>query len=259
VVFVDDRQVIKFFAPVFLEAFETEVASLQFLSGLQSTAPKLFDFGSVDGWHYVIMSQLAGQSLKTSWPSLSSEERREACRIVGKNVRIIHDLPTAHLDFKPFSWPNFIQSQISACVDRHTKQGLRADLVWQISPFLSSVDFPPEDSSFLHTEIMRDHIFFSLERQPLEFRGFIDFEPAMIGEKEYDFASVTVFLSSGDRLALRSFFEGYGNLEHASREGFRRRVMAYTLLHKYSNLKWYLEFMPNAESFEDLADLWCAV
>jgi len=99
-------------------------------------------------------------------------------------------------------------------------------------------------------------VFFSPRRQ---FAGFIDFEPSMFGPCEYDFASVGLFVTAGDPAALKSFFTGYGNLEESRRVDFRRRIMAYTLLHRYSNLNWYLQFMPKAERLEDLADLWWGI
>lgn len=129
----------------------------------------------------------------------------------------------------------------------------------QIPSFLESTAINWSQISFLHTEVMRDHVFFSHANNQVTFNGFIDFEPSMVGATEYDFASVSIFVSSGDSDALCSFFEGYGNLDFASHRDFRRRIMAYTLLHKYSNLKWYLEFMPNADTLDDLADLWFAI
>jgi len=35
--------------------------------------------------------------------------------------------------------------------------------------------------------------------------------------------------------------------------------MAFALLHKFSNLKWHLEFMPQADLLEELAEKWWAV
>ncbi len=254
---------IKFFPPVFAEAFKNEVTALRFLS--KCAVPKLLDSGFIDDWQYVLMSHLPGQSLKALWPCLSSDAQRLACRDVGQGLRKIHEIPLRS-DFDKSSWSNFLSSQKAACVDRHTKLGLPAELVSQIPNFLESVDLAPRKICFLHTEVMKDHVFFESDRfessasvvGELKFSGFLDFEPSMVGDADYDFASVGVFLSSADRPMLRSFFEGYGELDRASSVEIRRRVMAFTLLHKYSNLTWYLKFMPSANSFEALADLWWA-
>jgi hygromycin-B 7''-O-kinase len=260
VVLIDDNYVVKFFAPIFPEAFEMEKSALEFLSNIQSVSPRLLGAGAAGSWRYVVMSKLNGQSLKKLWPSLSDDERASACLAVGQGLRTIHDQSIPPGPFRGLMpWPEFIRTQASACADRHQKQGLRTDLVGQIPQFLAETRLDADEPQcFLHTEVMRDHVFFSTSGKELSFSGFVDFEPAMIGAPEYDFAAVGIFLSSGSPQALRSFFLGYGNLESVDRK-FKRRTMAHALLHKYGNLKWYLEFMPRADSLEELAEKWWAV
>ena len=256
VVFADDVAAIKFFPPVFRDAFETETKALNFLP--QRTVPKLLNSGGFENWQYVLMSRLSGHSLKDLWASLSPEQQQSACHEIGKSLRQIHDMNLSS-EFDLDSWTRFLSTQKQACFARHEMLGLSEELLKQIPSFLESVSLSWPRVSFLHTEVMRDHVFFENSDGQITFQGFIDFEPSMVGAAEYDFASVAVFVSSGDRKALRSFFEGYGNLDQALNHDFRRRIMAYTLLHKYSNLKWYLQFMPNAGSLDALADLWWAV
>lgn len=255
VVFIDDVAAIKFFPPLFADGYEIEMKALSFLS--QFEVPKLLDAGEIHGWQYILMSKLAGHSLKDLWPSLSAENQRLACHQIGRRLRKIHDINLSSSDFDLSSWGHFLSAQKEACFARHEKFGLRENLLRQIPAFIASVDLDCQRISFLHTEIMRDHVFFNTVDGQMTFCGFIDFEPSMVGDSEYDFASVAIFLSAGDREALRSFFEGYGNLNRALNSEFRRRILAYTLLHKYGNLKWYLQFMPNAESLDELAELWC--
>lgn len=258
VAIVGEQRIIKFFAPLFADAFRVEKASLAFLRPLHSLAPTLLGDGMIDGWSYVVMSKLSGHSLKALWPSLKAQERYETCRQVGQALRKIHDLPVHRNAREAMDWPEFLNAQKAACVRRHEKLGLRPKLVSQIEPFLESVRLSSNGPQcFLHTEVMRDHVFFNRLDDRMEFSGFIDFEPSMFGEREYDFASIGIFLSSGDPSSLRAFFEGYGNLESLDEE-FRRRILAYALLHKYSNLKWYLDFMPDAVTLDELAKKWWA-
>ncbi|SRR6266446_2865525 len=258
VTLVGGQRVIKFFAPPFIDAFRTEKSALLFLRPLGSLAPALEAEGLIDAWSYVVMSRLPGSSLKALWPSLTEQERYEACFQVGQALRTIHELSISDGEVEIVNWAEFMAAQSAACVYRQETLGLRPDLLRQVEPFLRSVQLqtsgPP---SFLHTEVMRDHVFFDRRGGRLEFSGFIDFEPSMVGEREYDFAAAGIFLSSGDAQALRAFFEGYGNLD-AVNEDFRRRVLTYALLHKYSNLKWYLEFMPDGATLDELAAKWWA-
>ena len=191
---------------------------------------------------------------------LSAQEQRLACFNVGSALRTIHALPVDGQKVTASGWSDFLGVQLRGCVERQERLGLDAAIVRQIDSFLARVDLHERDRQvFLHTEVMRDHVFFERSARSLAFSGFIDFEPSMIGCAEYDFAAVGIFLSCGDAHALRAFFAGYGSLPAVNSREFRRRIMAYTLLHKYSNLCWYLEFMPRASSLDELADLWWAV
>jgi hygromycin-B 7''-O-kinase len=258
VVLIDSAFAIKFFPPIELKAFENEVKALDFLAP-HGLSPKKYQQGEIEGWTYILMSQMPGQSLKDLYPQFSDEQKQLAFYQIGQATKKLHSLSVSDLNFDLTSWSQFLEMQKQACYSRHEKIGLREDLLKQIPPFLNSVKLNLQGTSYLHTEIMRDHSFFDIINGAPVLSGFIDFEPSMIGTPEYDFASVGVFLAMGDKKALRSFFEGYGNITEASKPEFRRRIMAYLLLHKYSNLKWYLQFLPSGDSLDALADLWWAV
>lgn len=247
---------LKFFPAILAEDCEREASALLFLATQPGLAPRLLDAGSFEGWHYVLMSRLAGQSLKAMWEQMTESVRLKACRQVGLHLRALHRLPVEPQAGRLNAWKSFLKTQTDGCYARHEKIGLSEDLLRQIPDFLKSVTFADQSPCFLHTEVMRDHVFFSEHEGHLSFEGFIDFEPSMTGAAEYDLASVGVFLTSGDRAALMAFYEGYGCVDRLSDPQFKRRVMAYLLLHKYSNLKWYLQFMPNAPSLDQLAELW---
>lgn len=252
---IGSTHVLKFFPSLFEDAFKNECSALELLSQKNVTTPQLLDCGPLQSWHFILMTQLPGQSLKELWPQLSSTEKQQACTSLGQHLRQMHEITSdspAHLSL----WSAFAEQQKTNCVAVQRKKKLPEHWLNQIEPYLARVEWPPTELSFLHTEVMSDHVFFSQRRQ---FTGFIDFEPSMFGPREYDFASVGLFVTAGDPAALRSFFTGYGNLEESRRVDFRRRIMAYTLLHRYSNLNWYLQFMPKAERLEDLADLWWGV
>ena len=102
---------------------------------------------------------------------------------------------------------------------------------------------------------MRDHLFAEEYDGQWRLTGLIDFEPAMIGDPEYDFASVALFVSCGDIALFRAFFAGYGYTDADLTDALRKRIMGYILAHRYSNLPWYLSFMPGSESAATIADL----
>jgi hypothetical protein len=113
--------------------------------------------------------------------------------------------------------------------------------VWleQIPEFLGSVPLRSEpDRALLHTEIMREHLVVTPGRWTLN--GIFDFEPAMIGDRAHEFGAVGVFTSRGDPRVLGRIMIAYGRA-YAPRE-----LLAYLLLHVYSNLRWYLRILPPA-------------
>jgi hygromycin-B 7''-O-kinase len=256
VLIVNNAYVFKFFPPIFASEAPTESKALEFLTANACAAPQLLALEDINGWKCVQMTKLKGHNLKDLWPTLNEQQRQSACQQVGNSLRKIHDLSLPETGFFKNDWNEFLTEQKKNCVERHTKLGLREDLLKQIPDFLNSVELKWSRISFLHTEVMKDHVLFD---EHLNFQGFIDFEPSRLGAAEYDFAAVAVFLSSGDRKALRSFYEGYGSIAQANTQEFKRQALAYTLLHQYSNLKWYLEFMPNADTLDQLAELWWAV
>ncbi len=256
VLIVNEEFIFKFFPPIFAAEAPTESKALEFLTNNDCVAPKLLAVEDIKGWKCVQMTKLKGRNLKDLWPELDENQKTSACQQIGESLRKIHKINFPDTGFFKNDWTEFLTEQKKNCVERHTKIGLREDLLKQIPDFLNSVELKHHHISFLHTEVMKDHVFFD---DKLKFQGFIDFEPSRIGATEYDFASVGVFLTSGDPKALRAFFQGYGNLDQVTTKNFKRQAMAYTLLHQYSNLKWYLEFMPNADTLDELAELWWAV
>ena len=92
--------------------------------------------------------------------------------------------------------------------------------------------------------------------------GIVDFEPAMLGAPEYEFASVGIFLSCGSGPALRALLLAYGYPESDLGLPLQRRLMAYLLLHRYSNLRWFLDRLPvprDVTTLDAVAARWFAM
>lgn len=89
--------------------------------------------------------------------------------------------------------------------------------------------------------------------------GLFDFEPAMRGPAEYEFASVGVFVTRGDRGLFRRLLLAYGYSGSDLGPDFCRRILGHALLHRYSRLRWYLERVPpppGTSTLEELALAW---
>ena len=111
--------------------------------------------------------------------------------------------------------------------------------VWlsQIEDFLESAPLTPgPERVLLHTEVIREHLMVNPRTWTLS--GLLDFETAMTGDRAYEFAAAGLFVSRGDPRLLGRLLAAYGR-------GFDpRELLAYTLLHRHSNLPECLAQLP---------------
>lgn len=250
---VGTEVVLKLFPPVHAAEAERERRVLDVLAGrLPVPTPRVHAAGSFDGWAYVAMDHLAGEGLADVWPRLDDPEPVAAQ--VGELLAALHavrDPALAGLGDGP-SWSTFLAEQARTCVERQRARGLPEAWLAGIPAFLDAVLptlAPPEPPCLLHTEVMREHLLVRVTPAGPVLSGLFDFEPAMLGHPEYEFASVGLFVSAGDPRALRALLLAYGLPEEAlgssaADRDRAHRVLAYALLHRYSNLAWYLRRVP---------------
>ncbi len=251
---------VKLFPPPFPRAAETEAAALARVHGrLGIPTPRLAGTGEMDGWRYVAMERLPGSLLSDAWGEMGNGDRSMICERWGAAIARLHAVPIDGLDVPAPAWEVFVREQKEGCVAQQTRVGAPAAWIEQIPAFLASVPLPASERRvLLHTEIMREHLLVDRAGDGWSITGLFDFEPAMVGDPEYDLAAVACFISGGDPALRRAFARGYGLTDRDLTPAFRRRAMAYTLLHRYSNLRWYLDLLPPraATTFDELAAEW---
>jgi hygromycin-B 7''-O-kinase len=217
--------------------------------------PTLFAADTHDGWPYLLMSQLPGQRLVDAWAALSPAQRDRLADTLGESIAALHAIDTTLLADLPPPWDGFIAEQRASAAERQSARRLDAHWLEQIPAFLERWLPPPATRRvLLHTEIMREHLMVDDGR----LCGLFDFEPAMVGAAEYEFASVGLFVACGDGRALRRILLAYGFAPRQLDAALQCRFMANALLHRYSNLRWYLERLPagDATTLEQLATRW---
>jgi hygromycin-B 7''-O-kinase len=249
--------VLKVFPP-----YEHEHASIEarVLAAVQDAlpiaTPRLLAADTHEGWPCILMSQLRGRRLVDAWPTLSPDARERLADTLGHTLAALHAIDTAPLADLPPRWDAFVAEQVATAVERQSKRGLDAYWVEQIDEFLVRWHPPPAPRhALLHTEIMREHLMVDAGGRAT---GLFDFEPAMLGAPEYEFASVGIFFACGDARVLGRTLLAYGYAPHQLDEALQCRLMAYTLLHRYSHLRWYLERIRagDAKTLEQLATRW---
>jgi hygromycin-B 7''-O-kinase len=256
---VGDHHVLKLFPPTEVEHANTEARVLAAVQdALPIPTPRLHAFEEQDGWMCVLMSRVRGERLVGAWPQLSLVERDRAADTLGEAVAALHAIDAKPLADLPPAWDGFIAVQRAGAVQRQRERRLAPEWIERIEPFLDRWMPPtPHKRVLLHTELMREHL--TMEAGAVS--GLFDFEPAMVGAPEYDFASFGIFVSCGDSRFLRRALRAYGYAAHQLDDGLQCRFMAYALLHRYANLRWYLERIPagDATSLEALARRWWAL
>ena len=255
------QHVLKLYPPQDRTHAQVEARVLAFVDGrLPLPTPQVVAGGEWDDGSYLLMTQLRGHLLVDVWPQLAPAERDSLCQGIGEAVAALHALDSQPLaDLPPPHWAQFITSQRHGAVARQRRYGLADAWLEQIEPFLQRwAGAADAQQVLLHTEIMREHLLVQPAGSGWRLSGLFDFEPAMRGAREYEFASIGLFVSGGDARALRCILRAYGYAEVALDNALQNRLMAMALLHRYSKLPWYLQRLPlpGAQRLEQLAAHW---
>ncbi|MGC5565554.1 phosphotransferase family protein [Streptomyces sp. FR-108] len=219
--------------------------------------PQLYSAGAYkNGWSFVLMSRLPGVGLAEAWPRIPAADQDRIVTEAGETLAALHSLSVGALAgvVGPSDWGLFVDAQRANAVEQQRESGLPEVWLDQIPWFLNSVPLPaPSRRVLLHTEFMREHL--TVDPDGWRLTGLFDFEPALAGHPAYDFVSVGLFLTCGRPRLLKRFYEAYGRPPFDP-----HTVMAYTLLHVYSNLASYLRVLPTPPepTLDSLARTWFA-
>lgn len=258
---VGDALVLKLCPPFAIEERDNEALALQVVERrLPIPTPEVRAVGELDGWGYVLMSRLEGISLAEAWPLIGGDDRLQLAQSIGEALSALHAIRDPRLMRIRQEWNRFIVTQKASCVERQRLRGLDAFWLDQIPGFLEAAPLGAEASdALLHTEVMREHILVREGAEGWSLSGLFDFEPAMTGAPEYEFAAVGLFVSCGDPQILRRVLTAYGYSESRLDAATQNRFLAYTLIHRYCNLPWYFRRLPPPEgtrTLEALAAHW---
>lgn len=252
---VGDEHVLKLFPGAAARDGEAEGRVLSHVQGcLPVPTPQVHDAGAYEnGWRYVLMSRLRGENLAGAWDRVPRADRERIVGEIGEALAVLHALDPGPLgDFLgPADWGTFVDRQRAGAVEQQRGHELSAAWLEQIPGFLASVPLPrAPQPSLLHTEVMQQH--FLVDPDGWRLTGLFDFEPAMVGDRAYDFIGVGLFVTRGDPRLLTRLTKAYGTTFDPA------QLLAYTLLHVYSNLPWYLRELgaPADGTLPSLAEAW---
>lgn len=236
--------ILKLFPPHWSRLAAAEAATARLLYDRMGVdTPRVRYRGSVGNWPYLIMTRVRGVPLRTVWHDMPPEDQHNVAVELGRLLARQHGLTVEGLSAVPANWSGLVQKRIQECVERRRAQGLAQEWLAQIAAFLQSAQplHPPHFTPVVVTgDFHQYHLTVERAGGRWQLAGYFDFDDATIGFREYDLAVPGIFMMAGRPSLFRAFLLSYGYAPCQLDEGLRRRLMAYTLLHRYRDLNWLL-------------------
>lgn len=256
-------KVIKLFPYFHHEQFIAECLVLNHIEGkLTLDTPKIYHTGDIQSeWFYIIMSKIEGVILEEVWPVMSHENRLTIIQELGVLIKQVHQLPVENLAEINCSWKDFIDNQISSCIENHREKHLPYNLIQQIPAYIEQVKsglYEDKHVVLLTGEYTPMNILVTKTTDTWHITGLVDFGDAMLGNYEYDLLGPAAFLIQGDEKLLRSFLCSYGYSPDQLNTKLSHKLTALMLLHKYSNLDIQVrikDWKNRVNSLKDLENL----
>lgn len=252
--FVDDRWVIKIFAPL-RDGYLRERAALEFAAGkLDVETPEIVYTGEIEGWSYLVMTRLAGSPAREIWAEMKFHEQVETVSHLGAALNSLHSYgaPLSHSALNR-DWHGFIERQATSSIERQRACGANSQWLERLPAYVAERldllqrDFRPV---LLHGDVHLGNLLLGRESGQWKVRGLCDFADSMCGFPEYDFVAPGVLMMQGDRTLQRAFLLAYGYEESQLDVSLRARLMLLTVLYECSDLRKYaLRLRPEAVNF----------
>lgn len=230
--------VLKVFPPMLRNQFDSERACLTQLRGqLPVPTPDLHFEGEREGWTYLGITRLAGETGEAVWPSLSEAERVRLMFDIGALIAAVQAVPLGPLRGLEPRWADFWPRQLARCVAHHQGRGLPEPLLRELPAFVDEartlVPDAPEPA-LLTGEYIPENFLLTRGADGWRLSGLIDFGDAMTGYCEYDLLGPSVFMGGADPARIDALLSSYGYGPDARTPTLRRRLLALYLMHRFS-------------------------
>lgn len=239
VVGLDDRFILKLFPPLLRRQFVAERAALSQLCGKLSIAiPEIVAEGERDGWPYLAITRLAGVLGADAWPHLPETQKERLLAQIGATIAEVQRVPPGTLTEIEPRWPDLMRTQTAGCRAHHARLGLSPKFLDGLDGLLRDAsELIPMDPQpvILTGEYIPENFLLDCRGDDCTLAGLIDFGDVMTGWREYDLLGPSIFMAAGRPRRVRSLFEGYGYSRTDLTFELKRRLMALTMLHRFSD------------------------
>lgn len=249
---------IKLFAPPWVSDFIPEMLILRKMSeGHQLLVPRMLAEGIMEGWPYIVMTAAEGVPLCNIWDSMNISDKEHIAAQCGEFMASLHSTPTEGLDAIATDWFGFVRNQIRNCMDNISRSDIGrqwGQSVTELFEDISQLFEPSFKLVLLNADITDEHVLVSKISGRWEFTGFIDFGDAMLGHPYYEFAAPGCSITRGLPNLQRAMLLAYGFSDHQLNTTMSRKLLAYTLIHRFINIPALLKMFESRkpENLEEL-------
>ena len=255
--FLPDGRVFKAYAPIWEDEAIVELAMMRAINEDNTCsiqAPTIELEGVFERWRWCVMTRAPGQELERVWPELGREARVEITRALGDWITELrtHDaVQRAQLPAERADW-SMTQSSLRADIsERHARRGTPEHWVARIEAFMSSWG-AIDEATTIHADLTNENILARQCERGWEISAVIDYADALQAPTLYEIAAPLVFLCAGEPILVAALLEASGLDPNTP----AKTLLQWVLLHRFSNLGYYigLECVPSdCETLKDLA------
>ncbi|AQS40543.1 putative aminoglycoside phosphotransferase [Shewanella psychrophila] len=245
--------IVKVLAPNFHVQYQSEYLSLKLLNHhrLGVKVPKLFYFGDVDNWLYLVIEKLDGIMLSSVLTELSVKERCDIALELGNFSKHLHRLPEQQIEGLRLDWPDFIRLQTDKCYEKRKKQGLPDPLLRELNGYLAShtdklaAYLNKSDAHLIHTDLHPGNLLVKKHDGRYRFTGIIDFGDALAcPDPVFEFTSPALLLALGEPKIFHAYLDGYGY--GGKRDtSLQQHMMMLSLLRHTGDMNYLLQHVPD--------------
>jgi hygromycin-B 7''-O-kinase len=249
--FIDDQWVLKIYAP-FRNVYLREKGALDFAHHkLSIETPGIVHTGEIEGWAYIVMTQLHGLLMREAWSDIRWHERLEIVSRLGVALSELHShAAPLHDGAGGRSWDQFIEHQARTCVERQRDCGASQRWLERLPAYLTErlnlLPVKPK-TALLHGDVHPGNVLLAQRCGRWQVTGLFDFGDSLCGFHEYEFVAPGVLMVQGNRELQRALLLAYGYTEAQLDLNLRARLMLLTILYECSDLRKYaLRLRPEA-------------
>lgn len=249
--------VLKLYAPLFHEEYRAEREALSLAStALTVPMPDIVAEGDFEGWPYLLLRRLSGHAPYPVWKEVPEGDRHLIVTELGQQLAALHRVAVPSNSPLRVNWPVFIRSQHANAAWHHGREGAPEAWLEGLPAFLARWAPPVADESdrvLLHADLTDDNLVIGRRKGHWRLTGFLDFADALVGDRHYEWAAPALCYCRGDATLLHSLLSAYG--QPVLDDEFIQRLLGWTLLHRFGNLKYLVARAPTVApgNFDALA------